>query len=343
MWCSIIRGPKWGTKRELECWRPDLTGGYPRRHPPRLRMTSPVAAPKAACPSCGSDTIRSLGTPRVIASQGLDSRPSAVCRCATCDLLFFVPVTPKASLLDHYEALAEDRWRGERRPDWALVREAILARIWSGRVLDVGCWSGEFLASLPSGLEKYGIEPSSWAQENARARGVCIVGGSLEDTAQLRATYEVVSMIDVIEHIDSPFEALALASDRVANGGLLVVSTGNSRALPWRLMPLDYWYYYGEHVCFFSERWFRWAAARTALTVEEVGHFSHYPTAHRGTAVAELGRACAFRLLGQDQGLPGRVARRAGLLKGPVETFHWRDHILVVLRKSGEGRRHGRR
>jgi SAM-dependent methyltransferase len=252
----------------------------------------------------------------------------------TCDLLFFVPVEPSDVLVGHYAALAEERWTGDSRPDWTLARHAILGRMPTGSVLDVGCWTGGFLATLPPQYEKRGVEPSPWARDRAVDKGVAFVGNSLEELVSSRATYDAATMIDVIEHTTAPLEALALAAGGLKDQGFLVVTTGNSRALPWRLMPRDYWYYFAEHVCFFSQRWFRWAAAQLDLRIEEVTRFSHFPAERRGTPIAELGRASAFRLLGGSRALPVRVAQRAHMLRGHVETHHWRDHMLVVLRKS---------
>ena len=297
-------------------------------------MRSRAACPVATCPACGGGRLRSLGTPRVIDSGIVRSRANAVCRCSDCDLLFFTPVQPANVLLDQYSVLAEDLWTGDSRTDWTLARQAIFEHTATGSILDVGCWTGSFLATLPPQYNRWGVEPSQWARDRASEKGVTVVGNSLEDLASTScATYDVVTMIDVIEHTTLPLEALALASSRLKDKGTLVVSTGNSRALPWRLMPRDYWYYYAEHVCFYSERWFRWAAGKLDLRVEKVEHFSHFPAEGRGTAIAELARASAFRLLGGSRALPVRLARRAHMLRGSLETRHWRDHIIVVLRK----------
>jgi SAM-dependent methyltransferase len=140
-------------------------------------------------------------------------------------------------------------------------------------------------------------------------------------------------MIDVIEHTAAPLEALSLAAARLKDGGILVITTANSWVLPWRLMPREYWYYFAEHICFFSPRWFRWAATRLDLGVEEVTLFSHYPPKRRATPLVELAAAYTSRLLGDPQGLPMRLARRAHAVRGRPGTYHWRDHMLVVLRK----------
>ena len=285
------------------------------------------------CPACGGGRLKSFGTPRVIDTVIVRSHPAAVCRCLDCDLLFFVPVQPMDVLLNQYSVLAQELWNGESRPDWTLARQAVLQRMAFGRVLDVGCWTGSFLASLPPQYGRWGVEPSLWARNQAASKGVKLVGDSLTRLMPTPATYDAITMIDVIEHTTTPLEALVIAASRLRDNGILVVATGNSRALAWRMMPRDYWYYFAEHVCFFSEPWFRWAAARSDLGVEEVTRFSRFPADDTWTPYAELASACAFRLLGGQRSIPVRIARRAHMLRRSVETHRWRDHILVVLRK----------
>lgn len=296
-------------------------------------MGSRASSPATACPACGGNVLRSFGVPRVIDSGIVRSHPTAICRCSNCDLLFFVPVQPVNVLLDQYSVLAADLWTGYARPDWTLAGQAIFERMATGSVLDIGCWTGGFLASLPPQYERWGVEPSQWARDRAIDKGVAFVGNSLEELVSTRASYDAVTMIDVLEHTPLPLEALALAASRLKDKGTLVVTTGDSRALPWRLMPRDYWYYYAEHVCFFSERWFRGAAARLGLETVQVSRFSHFPADQPCTPLAELARACAFKFLGGSRSLAVRLASRAHILTGPPDTRHWHDHMLVVFRK----------
>lgn len=300
-------------------------------------MGSQGSKPGAACPACAGSTLRSLGTPRVVDAGGLRSQAVEVCRCLTCDLLFFAPVSQGQVLADHYAALADERWSSNTRPDWKLARQAILDRLSSGTVLDVGCWTGEFLATLPPSFERCGVEPSEWARCQAIDKGVSVVGSAMEELVESDATFEVVTMIDVVEHFASPLEALVLGAGRLKERGFLVISTGNSRALPWRLMPTDYWYYNAEHVCFVSERWFAWATAHADLQMDQVRHFSHYPATWPGEPFAELAKACVVRVLRMPRPLAVQRALGARIEGRHVSTKHWSDHILVVLQKRASG------
>jgi SAM-dependent methyltransferase len=163
---------------------------------------------------------------------------------------------------------------------------------------------------------------------------VSFAGTSLDDLVASKAYFEVVTMLDVIEHTTEPLETLATAAARLKDGGILIVSTGDPHALPWRLMPRDYWYYYGEHVCFYSRDWFRWAASRTGLAVEQAQDFSRFTPTWFGEPLTELVRAYAVQVLGGPRALPVRVARRVHLLPVDTGTYHWPDHLLIVFRKG---------
>lgn len=287
---------------------------------------------RAHCPACGSVRLVHFGRPRIRPTGIVSSHADDVCRCRVCDLLFFVPVQSVESVLGEYAGLSGDYWTGEgySRPDWTLASRAVFAHMVSGRILDVGCWTGGFVASLPDAFEKHGVEPSAWASAEASERGVAMLGGSLSDCVGRVADFDVITFIDVLEHSTSPFKDLCAAFRLLRPGGIMIVATGNSRSLPWLLMPRDHWYYFDEHKCFFSDAWFRWACRETHLQHLQTISFSHFPDTSWGARV-DLARALAFRVLGGPASLPYRVARRARVFALGPGTVRWKDHFVVVL------------
>jgi len=131
----------------------------------------------------------------------------------------------------------------------------------STRVLDVGCGSGEFVASLPAAIAKAGVEPSVAAAARAMSRGVVILGGSLEQLSPERC-FDVITLIDVIEHVPEPAALLQLAARHLNPGGVIIVSTGDPESAAWRWFAARFWYAtYPEHVSFPSRRFFElWLA-----------------------------------------------------------------------------------
>ncbi len=70
------------------------------------------------------------------------------------------------------------------------------------RILDVGCAFGGFVASMPETWSRYGIDVSSFAIQEGRAKypGVQLAAATL-DTNPFKGPFDIVTSFDVIEHI----------------------------------------------------------------------------------------------------------------------------------------------
>ena len=100
-----------------------------------------------------------------------------------------------------------------------------------GRLLDVGCGNGAFLARMHSlGWSVSGIEPDERAADLARKRlfpDVTIVNASFETSSFGEATFDVVTSNQVIEHVEDPICFLGTIKRLLVPGGTLVVTTPN--------------------------------------------------------------------------------------------------------------------
>ncbi len=104
------------------------------------------------------------------------------------------------------------------------------------RWLDVGCGTGDLLRRVrdrwqPAALE--GIDVIDWLDEDLRA-DVRFRAVGLEDADELQPADRVM-LVEVIEHLPSPWAALRKAAALVAPGGSIVVSTPNIATLRSRL------------------------------------------------------------------------------------------------------------
>lgn len=104
------------------------------------------------------------------------------------------------------------------------------------RWLDIGCGRGELLRLIrdrwqPS--ELVGVDVIDWLTDDLRA-DVDFHALSAEQAGCL-APADRVLMIEVIEHLESPWQALRQAARLVAPGGWIVVSTPNLATLRHRL------------------------------------------------------------------------------------------------------------
>ena len=107
-----------------------------------------------------------------------------------------------------------------------------------GRLLDYGCAVGACVkAARDAGWDAVGYERSTWAAEYGRKMlGVDIViGATSDETIFPRQSFDVVTLWDVIEHVDRPREVLAFAARVLKPGGLIAMNTVNASSLGARM------------------------------------------------------------------------------------------------------------
>ncbi len=111
------------------------------------------------------------------------------------------------------------------------------------RLLDVGCASGEFMLQMRAlGWEVHGMDIDRAALEQARAAGLSVAEGTLEQPAGAAAEggFDAVTLAHVIEHLPDPVGALRRARELLRPGGILWVATPNLRSLAHRLFRRDW-------------------------------------------------------------------------------------------------------
>lgn len=107
-----------------------------------------------------------------------------------------------------------------------------------GELLDVGAGPG-FLLSVAErrGWSALGLEPNPWAAAYARERlEVDVRTAAFGALALERDRFRAVTMMDVLEHVPSPRDAIAEAARVTRRGGLLAVLTPDAGSVASRLM-----------------------------------------------------------------------------------------------------------
>jgi 2-polyprenyl-6-hydroxyphenyl methylase / 3-demethylubiquinone-9 3-methyltransferase len=134
-------------------------------------------------------------------------------------------------------AVESQNWHLQSR--MSLVLDTIDAFATPGRALDVGCGTGFLLERLAGrGFSGVGVDLSPESVAIA-GRRLGEIGASDRLSAEVGSAYEppqgpfdLVTLTDVLEHLEDPRACLAAIRSRMAPDGLLVISTPNRRSLP---------------------------------------------------------------------------------------------------------------
>lgn len=110
-------------------------------------------------------------------------------------------------------------------------QEILKAVSWKGkRVLDIGCGTGElaFYVAEKGADEVVGIDYSysaiHLATQTYKHKALAF---SCEDVSNVSGTFDVITIVGVLEHIDEPFELLKKAKKLLRPGGSIIVTCPN--------------------------------------------------------------------------------------------------------------------
>lgn len=211
------------------------------------------------CPLCGADNAQ----PRYRLTRG------SIVTCTVCDFHYVSPRLPSAEIHAKLQAWAEQdvvdapRLRVAFEPGTLATYRSHLDRLvphLSGprrRLLDLGCSTGALLTvARDLGWDVEGAELGRDSARYARNQlGLTVHEQSLFDFAP-QHRYEVVSLLEVIEHLEAPVQALKHIHELLEPSGLLLLSTPNFDSLFRRLYGTDWWVINceDEHIMFFTRK-----------------------------------------------------------------------------------------
>jgi 2-polyprenyl-3-methyl-5-hydroxy-6-metoxy-1,4-benzoquinol methylase len=264
-------------------------------------------------------------------------------QCRSCNLHFRFPRLAKQVLDSMYEEGSCDHWQHspDLRPDWTIAAQVIRSTFATGTVLDVGCFDGQFLDILRGDYEVAGVEIHPEAARRAENRGIRLVSRNYEDLYRTAERFNAVVAIDLIEHTPDPLSFMRALTAITSRGGIIIVATGNTDALPWRFSGSRYTYCaVAEHISFINPKWCRCAAERLDLDIVSTRTYCHAPITFR-RHVLGIAKGVLYRVA------PNLVARLRRMGVGGVDVKQrpavttyppaWHgavDHFLTVFQKK---------
>jgi SAM-dependent methyltransferase len=139
------------------------------------------------------------------------------------------------------------------------------------RVLDVGAATGFFLnLARKEGWEPAGIEPSDTAASLARQKNLEVKTGVLVPGMYPSASFDVITLWDVLEHVPDPVATMSLVVDMLKPGGIVAINTPDASSLWAKIMGRS-WHLLcpPEHLCLFSHAALDRLLGQTGLTMLE--------------------------------------------------------------------------
>lgn len=159
-------------------------------------------------------------------------------KCDDCGSLSAMDIrrSDRFDVLKLYEQLPEDYWTGLETGHsdrfFSFIEQQLNPSQLPLKICDVGCGEGSLLRGLGSHWHKTGIEPGEQATEIARDPNNSIhwIQGTLSTAKLSPACFDVLTYIDVTEHLLDPMGELVTAKQSLKPGGKLLLYTGNANS-----------------------------------------------------------------------------------------------------------------
>jgi SAM-dependent methyltransferase len=165
---------------------------------------------------------------------------------------------------------AEHWWFAARRRIVSALIERHVPLKEDARILEVGAGTGSNLAMLQGFGQLEAIEPDGAARALASRRGGFAVGGGLlPDQIDLPdRRYDLVVLLDVLEHVEDDHNSLRVLRDKLAPGGRMVLTVP---AAPWLWSAHDVAHHHKRR---YTAPMFRSAIRAGGFRVRHMSHFN---------------------------------------------------------------------
>jgi len=216
------------------------------------------------CPICNSKKTRELYSSNIdilkltfsYTRTPDNNKTFRVVKCCNCSHVFCSPI-PKM-FYKKYEKVTDKEYLKHELARKLTAREVLklISKYYScGRLLDVGCATGDFLLEAKKcGFSVEGLELSSWSSKIARSRGLKIHKKTLRALSEKnKNSYDFITMWGVIEHFENPTSEMKYINKLLKPNGILILWTGDINSLTSKIMGRRWWYWQGQHIQYFTK------------------------------------------------------------------------------------------
>ncbi|MDZ4727648.1 MAG: class I SAM-dependent methyltransferase [Leptospira sp.] len=187
----------------------------------------------------------------------------SIYKCESCGLQSLYPRPKQSELYDegYYKGKAEYTYIDEREKEkyfryvWiSRIKNIMKNKKGLGHFLDIGSSFGGFLrVANELGFTVQGVEISKYASNYANDTGIATFNGSILEAKFPNNSFDVITLIEVIEHLENPNLVFPELERILKPGGLLVLQTANFDGWQAKNAKESYHYYMPGHVFYYTD------------------------------------------------------------------------------------------
>ncbi len=183
-----------------------------------------------------------------------------IVKCPHCGMVYVQEKLTQTQISTYYEVVEDPLYFQEQRAREATFAGYLLElyKVFPnrGKLLDIGTNTGLFVKlAIDQGWQATGIEPNKWSVDYAKKNyGIDIVAKPFAKNVFPKASFEVLTMWDVIEHFTDPVAAMVTVHYFLKLGGVFAFSTVDPDSPLARAMGTKWPWYMEMHRAFLSRK-----------------------------------------------------------------------------------------
>ena len=237
------------------------------------------------CCVCGSDNAKQIGTGEDFEYHTTTDKFVAM-RCNSCSLVYLNPRPLTSEFSKIYPAsyhafdFSKENYGFVHRVRSRLEALRFNRRCRNlpneARILDVGCGDGFHLDLFRRFGKKSwkveGVDIDKRAVEAARGLGFNVHLGTVEHIGLPANGYDLIFMIQTIEHVEQPDKVLAGIYRLLKKNCRLVIITDNTGSIDFNLFKRSYWggYHFPRHLNLFNKHSLSFLGERSGFEIEYI-------------------------------------------------------------------------
>ncbi|MDQ6904401.1 MAG: class I SAM-dependent methyltransferase [Bacteroidota bacterium] len=244
-----------------------------------------LALTSVKCCICETDNAEPVGKGDDYEYRTSDEKFEAM-RCNSCGLIY---LNPRPSVTDFSKIYPPNYHAFDFSPKNYGIVHKIRSKIEASRflkrchnlptdarILDIGCGDGFHLDLFRRFGKKTwrleGVDLDERAVKAATNAGFNVHLGSIEEIDLPQNAYDIIFMIQTIEHVENPVAVLRTVRKLLKNGGRMVIVTDNTGSIDFDLFKSDCWggYHFPRHWNLFNQNCISLLGLKTGFEIETV-------------------------------------------------------------------------